>query len=74
MSGGRLIVFEGCYGIGKCLQARLLAEALRRAGVEVLETAGPARGPCGQKIRERAGARAAASVYRAAGPRGEPKA
>lgn len=49
---GRLIVFEGCDGTGKSLQARLLAEALRRAGVNVLESAEPTRGPWGQKIRD----------------------
>jgi dTMP kinase len=51
---GTLIVFEGIDGAGKSTQIRLLADALRRAGVEPLVSREPTDGPWGRKLRESA--------------------
>ncbi len=48
---GRLIVLEGVDGSGKSTQARLLVEALRSAGREVLLTREPGGTPLGERLR-----------------------
>jgi len=49
---GRFIVFEGGEGAGKSTQAKLLVEALRARGIEVLLTREPGGTPGGEAIRE----------------------
>jgi len=51
---GSLIVFEGVDGSGKSTQLALLAEAMRRSGLEVVETGEPYDCEWGRKIREMA--------------------
>jgi len=51
---GSLIVFEGVDGSGKSTQLTLLAEAMRSAGREVVETSEPYDCEWGRKIREMA--------------------
>ncbi len=48
---GRFITFEGGEGAGKSTQARLLVEALARAGIEVLLTREPGGSPGAEQIR-----------------------
>ncbi len=54
MNRGSLIVFEGVDGSGKSTQLALLAETLRCAGREVVETGEPYDCEWGRKIREMA--------------------
>jgi dTMP kinase len=49
---GRFLVFEGGEGAGKSTQVRLLAEALRARGVEVLLTREPGGTPGAEAIRD----------------------
>jgi len=51
---GSLIVFEGVDGSGKSTQLALLAETMRSAGREVVETGEPYDCEWGRKIREMA--------------------
>ncbi|MEI2732993.1 MAG: dTMP kinase [Dermatophilaceae bacterium] len=51
-SAGVFLVFEGGDGAGKSTQVRLLAEALRSGGREVLLTRQPGGTPLGTSLRE----------------------
>ncbi|NOX41056.1 MAG: dTMP kinase [Alphaproteobacteria bacterium] len=51
MSVGLFVTFEGVDGSGKSTQARLLAEHLRKAGVEIVETREPGGSPGAEEIR-----------------------
>ncbi|HEY5658824.1 MAG TPA: dTMP kinase [Myxococcota bacterium] len=57
MNRGRLLALEGLDGCGKSTQIEPLADALRRAGHEVLATYEPTDGPHGRRIRELAHSR-----------------
>ena len=52
MSSGRFVVFEGGEGAGKSTQARLLAEVLRKRGIDVLLTREPGGTPGAEAIRK----------------------
>jgi dTMP kinase len=52
MTRGRFIAFEGGEGAGKSTQARLLADALRVRGIDVLLTREPGGTPGAEAIRQ----------------------
>ena len=74
MSAGRFIALEGGEGVGKTTQGRLLAQALRAHGIEVVITREPGGTPGAEAIRtlllsnegEGWGARAEALLFAAA--------
>ena len=49
---GKFIVFEGCEGVGKSTQLRLLKEYLEQTGQETVFTREPGGTPLAEKIRE----------------------
>lgn len=59
---GRLIAFEGIDGTGKSTQIKMLAQALRGRGHEVVVTCEPTEGIYGQQIRELYKSRASVSL------------
>lgn len=51
MIAGRFIAFEGGEGVGKSTQGRMLADALRKRGIEVVMTREPGGTPGAEAIR-----------------------
>jgi dTMP kinase len=51
MASGRFITFEGGEGSGKSTQATLLVEALRKYGVDTLQTREPGGTPFAEQVR-----------------------
>lgn len=51
MARGRFITFEGGEGAGKSTQVKRLAEALRRASIDCVETREPGGAPGAEEIR-----------------------
>ena len=49
---GRFITFEGGEGGGKSTQVKMLADALRSAGIGVVTTREPGGAPAAEDIRE----------------------
>lgn len=54
MQRGILIAFDGIDGVGKTTQANLLAQSLRDAGIEVVQSKEPTQGKWGQMLRDSA--------------------
>lgn len=51
MTAGRFIALEGGEGVGKSTQGRMLADALRKRGIEVVMTREPGGTPGAEAIR-----------------------
>ena len=51
MSKGRFVTLEGGEGVGKSTQLKALAAALRKRGLEVVETREPGGSPGAEAIR-----------------------
>ena len=49
---GKFIVLEGVEGVGKSTQAAILAEGLKRRGINAVVTREPGGAPLGEKLRE----------------------
>lgn len=52
MTSGRFITFEGGEGVGKSTQARMLVDALRGRGLDVVQTREPGGTPGAEAIRD----------------------
>ena len=49
---GRFITLEGCEGVGKSTQLDLLAEALKKRGIKLIETCQPGGTEAGKALRK----------------------
>lgn len=49
---GKLVTFEGCEGVGKSTQIRLLEQKLGELGIDALFTREPGGTEVGERIRE----------------------
>jgi dTMP kinase len=52
MNVGKFITFEGGEGVGKSTQVKRLADGLRKAGIDVIQTREPGGAPGAEEIRK----------------------